>query len=90
MVNLWCVVLFTSVSELSCPLEWFSLVRVNPMPSIRRSILNDPQVYPAPDKFVPERFLKDGKLNTEIRDPAAYVFGFGPRCGRYNPPASVR
>lgn len=42
-------------------------------------MLNNPQVYPDPDKFVPERFLKDGKLNPEIRDPTTYLFGFGRR-----------
>ncbi|PIL22734.1 cytochrome P450 [Ganoderma sinense ZZ0214-1] len=50
------------------------------------SILNDPQVYPDPDKFIPQRFLKDGKLNPAIRDPVAYLFGFGRRLR----PCSIR
>ena len=41
--------------------------------------MNDPEVYPEPDKFVPERFLKDGRLNPDVQDPEAYLFGFGRR-----------
>ncbi|KAG6895756.1 hypothetical protein C0993_009238 [Termitomyces sp. T159_Od127] len=35
-------------------------------------------VYPNPHIFNPDRFMKDGKLNPEIRDPSG-VFGFGRR-----------
>ncbi|KAF8999422.1 cytochrome P450 [Cyathus striatus] len=35
--------------------------------------------YPNPNTFNPERFLKDGKLNTSVRDPRTIVFGFGRR-----------
>ncbi|KDQ62322.1 hypothetical protein JAAARDRAFT_30217 [Jaapia argillacea MUCL 33604] len=43
------------------------------------SILQDPVAYPEPEKFKPERFLKDGKLNPEVRDPRMAAFGFGRR-----------
>ncbi|KDQ53894.1 hypothetical protein JAAARDRAFT_197004 [Jaapia argillacea MUCL 33604] len=43
------------------------------------STLRDPMAYPEPEKFKPERFLKDGKLNPEVRDPNVAVFGFGRR-----------
>lgn len=40
----------------------------------------DPQVYPEPDTFVPERFMKDGTCTSDARDPEKYQFGFGRRC----------
>ncbi|KAF8808763.1 cytochrome P450 [Phlegmacium glaucopus] len=36
--------------------------------------------YPDPSAFKPERFLKDGQLDSNIRDPAEIVFGFGRRA----------
>ncbi|OCH88111.1 cytochrome P450 [Obba rivulosa] len=48
------------------------------------AILHDPKEYPDPEEFKPERFLKDGELNPEIRDPEV-AFGAGRRIcpGRY-------
>ena len=46
---------------------------------ITRAISRDPHMYPDPDNFIPERFLKDGMLNTEVFDPRLYVFGHGRR-----------
>ncbi|KAF7977287.1 hypothetical protein HWV62_4249 [Athelia sp. TMB] len=43
------------------------------------AILNDKSVYPYPSKFLPERFLKDGKLNPEVPDPEVAAFGYGRR-----------
>jgi len=43
------------------------------------AMLNDEQVYPEPRKFRPERFLKDGKLDSSVRDPMDIAFGFGRR-----------
>ncbi|TFK88171.1 CyP450 monooxygenase [Polyporus arcularius HHB13444] len=39
----------------------------------------DPEVYPDPFRFYPDRFLKDGKLNEAVRDPYDIIFGFGRR-----------
>ena len=39
----------------------------------------DPTQYPDPETFNPDRFLKNGQLNPDVRDPASYVFGFGRR-----------
>ena len=39
----------------------------------------DPVAYPEPDKFIPERFLKEGKIDTSVRDPLKFQFGFGRR-----------
>jgi cytochrome P450 len=44
-----------------------------------RSILNDPEVFNNPQEFQPERYLKDGKLNLDVRDPDFAIFGFGRR-----------
>ncbi|RPD81994.1 CyP450 monooxygenase [Lentinus tigrinus ALCF2SS1-7] len=49
------------------------------------SILHNPEKYPQPDAFVPERFIKDGSLSMDAGDPANFLFGFGRRIcpGRY-------
>ncbi|OCH84376.1 cytochrome P450 [Obba rivulosa] len=49
------------------------------------AILHDEDMYPDPSAFKPDRFMKDGKLDSEIRDPATAAFGFGRRIcpGRY-------
>jgi hypothetical protein len=44
-----------------------------------RTILHDPEVYPNPEKYDPERWLKDGKLNPAIQDSSTAAFGFGRR-----------
>ena len=42
-------------------------------------MLNDERVYPEPHVFKPERFLKDGRLDSSVRDPMKIAFGFGRR-----------
>ena len=44
-----------------------------------RSIMHDSKVFNSPQEFQPERYLKDGKLNPDVRDPECAVFGFGRR-----------
>ena len=41
--------------------------------------MNDEQDYPDPHIFKPERFLKDGKIDSSVRDPVNIAFGFGRR-----------
>lgn len=43
------------------------------------AVFRDPVTYPEPHVFRPERFLKDGKLDTSVRDPDDRVFGSGRR-----------
>ncbi|KAJ7731637.1 cytochrome P450, partial [Mycena metata] len=54
------------------------------------AILQDETTYPEPDAFKPERFLRDGKLNPNVRDPEA-AFGFGRRIcpGRHMARSSI-
>ncbi|KAI0333735.1 cytochrome P450 [Cubamyces sp. BRFM 1775] len=42
-----------------------------------RGFLHDPKVYENPFDFSPERFIKAGELNPDVRDPTDYMFGFG-------------
>lgn len=44
-----------------------------------RACMSDPEIYEDPEVFRPERFIRGGKLDTSVRDPAAFVFGFGRR-----------
>ncbi|PIL29142.1 cytochrome P450 [Ganoderma sinense ZZ0214-1] len=53
--------------------------------------MHDPAVYEDPHVFRPERFIRDGKLDTSVRDPLAFIFGFGRRIcpGRHFAEASL-
>ena len=42
-------------------------------------MLHNEADYPTPEIFRPERFLKEGKLDNDVRDPIALSFGFGRR-----------
>lgn len=46
-------------------------------------MLHDPEEYPEPEKFVPERFIKDGKINPAVMDPTTITSGFGRRSGTF-------
>ncbi|KAM5530763.1 hypothetical protein V8D89_015570 [Ganoderma adspersum] len=43
------------------------------------AMLHNPEVYPDPEVFEPERYIKDGVLNPDAPNPASVVFGFGRR-----------
>jgi cytochrome P450 len=48
-------------------------------------VFHDPVMYLKPDIFDPERFLKDGKFGSSVRDPGGQVFGSSRRIcpGKY-------
>ena len=43
------------------------------------AIFRDSTVYPNPEVFNPERFLKDGKIDPTVFDPENRAFGAGRR-----------
>ncbi|EKM77725.1 hypothetical protein AGABI1DRAFT_61296 [Agaricus bisporus var. burnettii JB137-S8] len=55
------------------------------------TLMHDPEVYKDPEDYIPDCFLKDGELDSSVRDPfghfadAIAVFGYGRRVcpGRY-------
>ena len=50
--------------------------------------MHDPKVFDNPMEFQPERYLKDGKLDPDVRDPLCVAFGFGRRL--VNPAYSTK
>lgn len=41
--------------------------------------MHDPTEYEDPGEFRPERFIREGKIDTAMRDPFTIVFGSGRR-----------
>ncbi|KAJ7584750.1 cytochrome P450 [Mycena floridula] len=60
------------------------------IPNLWAMLYNEAE-YPDPYSFRPERFIKDGKLDPEVKDPALYLFGHGRRIcpGRHMAYSSV-
>ena len=47
---------------------------------LSRAMFRDESVYPDPHAFNPDRFLKDGQINPDVRNPEEMgVFGWGRR-----------
>ena len=44
-----------------------------------RAIFRNESIYPEPETYNPERYLRDGKLDSSVKDPEEMVFGFGRR-----------
>ena len=45
----------------------------------RRAMCRDESVYPNAHAFNPGRFLKDGHIDPDVKDPKELVLGFGRR-----------
>ena len=43
------------------------------------AICRDPNIYPDPETFNPDRFLKDGKIDPLVFNPEDRIFGAGRR-----------
>jgi cytochrome P450 len=43
------------------------------------AVCRDPKIYPDPETFNPDRFLKDGKINPLVFNPEDRIFGTGRR-----------
>lgn len=41
--------------------------------------MHDPMTFEKPFEFVPERYLKDGKIDPSVPDPEVAAFGYGRR-----------
>lgn len=58
----------------------FSIAELALTPALHaRGMLHDPQVYPDPERFSPERFEGSNKTRVDDVDPSDLVFGFGRR-----------
>ena len=44
-----------------------------------RAVFYNETVFPQPQTYDPERFLKNGRLDTSVMDPEQRVFGSGRR-----------
>lgn len=53
--------------------------------------MHNAETYPEPERFNPERWAKDGKIDETVQDPRSAIFGFGRRIcpGRHFADAAV-
>ena len=65
-----------TLSDFSTTPDLFTLTMLS------RNCLHDPTMYTEPTRFLPDRFMRDGQLDPNVRDPAKYAFGYGRRLVR--------
>jgi hypothetical protein len=77
---------FIPKGTLVFPNAWsaYCLTTLASTESLCRAILHNPDDYPEPEEFIPERYLKrtaDGQyeIDKSVRDPRTVAFGFGRR-----------
>jgi cytochrome P450 len=64
------------------PNIWFVTFILSSHPfglKLNRAMMHDPEVFERPFDFMPERYLKDGKLDLTVPDGDLATFGFGRR-----------
>ncbi|KAI0763645.1 cytochrome P450 [Trametes elegans] len=79
--NVWCA--YTATCLMTC-----SLSLGDDTHRTYKEMLHAPETYDCPSEFRPERFIKDGKLDLTVRDPVAFIFGFGRRRVLLGPSAT--
>ena len=69
----------TIIDNAWCAIQFCRIILVGDrMPG--RAMFRDASVYPDPHVFNPDRFLKDGQINPNVKDPEeAGGFGWGRR-----------
>ena len=59
---------------------WYDhLILFSVLNFLYRSLLHDRKYLNNPEEFQPERYIKDGELNPDVRDAECAAFGFGRR-----------
>jgi len=66
MENTWCAILFHGLL-------------LAPNRVLKRAVTRDESAYPNAHVFNPGRFIKDGQINPDVKDPEQLVFGYGRR-----------
>ena len=58
-------------------------LNTRPTDILFRAILRNPEDYPNPERFSPERFLKNGQIDPDVRSPLTVAFGYGRRYAKF-------